>query len=110
MKAILVFLLGLFIITLGHACTSAAQQTAAQDLAETVTAATKDGVVTPEEAQAIQVKMQGYIDAPGVDWAALGGTVLASIAATFLGLRYAPNSVIIGKAEAAALNRTAGLA
>ena len=103
----LALLLGLFLVTLS--CTSAEQQTAAQALAETVTAATKDGVVTSEEAGSIQAKMQAYVDAPGVDWAALGGTMLASIAATFLGIRYVPNSMIVGKQEAAALNKTAGI-
>ena len=104
---ILALLFGLFLVTLS--CTSTEQQTAAQLLAETVTAATRDGVVTSEEAQAIQAAMRGYIDAPGVDWAALGGTVLASVAATFLGLRYAPNAHVIGKAEAEALNKVAGI-
>jgi hypothetical protein len=89
-------------------CTSAAQQSAAQALADTVTNATRDGVVTQEEAQAIQRAMKAYIDAPGVDWGELGGSVLASLVATFLGLRYIPNAHIIGKAEALALDKAAG--
>jgi hypothetical protein len=90
-------------------CASPAQQTAAQALAETVTAATKDGIVTQAEADGIADKMKAYVDAPGIKWAELGGTVLASLAATFLGLRYAPNSVIVGAQEAAALNKAAGI-
>lgn len=109
MKALLALLLGLFLVTVGHGCFSGAQRTAAQELADTVTAATADGIVTPDEATAISSKMKAYVDAPGINWAELGGTVLASIGAMFLGLRYAPNSVIIGKQEAAAVNKAAGI-
>jgi len=104
----LLFVLSALLLSFS-ACMTPEQQTAAQALAETVTAATADGVVTPEEADAIGVRMAAYVDAPGIDWAALGGTVLASVAATFLGLRYAPNTAIIGKQESAALNKVAGI-
>lgn len=104
---VLVFLTGLFLATLS--CASKEQQTAAQELADTVTSATRDGLITDAEAKAIQMKMKAYVDAPGVDWAALGGSVLASVAATFLGLRYVPNAHVIGKEEAAALDKAAGI-
>jgi hypothetical protein len=98
---LLALLVGVFLCSLS--CTSPAQQTAAQALAETVTAATKDGIVTESEAKDIEAHMKAYVDAPGVDWAQLGGSVLASIAVGFLGLRYLPNSQVVGKDEAAAL-------
>jgi len=103
----LLFFAGLCLATLS--CTSPQQQTAAQALAETVTAATRDGIVTEDEAKAIAQAMQVYVDAPGVNWAELGGTVLASLAAGFIGLRYVPNAHIVGKTEALALDKAAGI-
>ena len=86
------------------ACTSPQQASAAQDLAETVTAATKDGIVTQAEADTIKAKMKAYTEAPGTDWTAVLGASLGSVVAGIFGLRYLPNSVIIGKQEAAHLD------
>lgn len=91
------------------ACTSPEQRTAAQDLADTVTEATRDGVVTEDEAKLIAAKMQVYIDAPSTDWAGLATTAIATLVAAFTGLRYLPNSQIIGKEEAKAVDKVAGI-
>jgi len=90
------------------ACTSPEQQTAAQELAEAVTAATKDGVVTAEEQDLITSKFKAYQDAPKTDWAGLAATALGTLTTTFLGIRILPNRHLIGKAEAAALDKAAG--
>jgi hypothetical protein len=84
-------------------CRSAAQDSAAQALADVVNAATADGVVTSAESTAISSKMQAYVSAPGIDWPALAGTAVSTLAAAFLGIRYLPNRHIIGKDEAEAL-------
>lgn len=108
MKITIYVLLLLALTALFIACTSPQQASAAQDLAETVTAATKDGIVTEDEAKTIGVKMKAYTDAPGTDWVAVLGASLGSVAAGLVGLRYLPNSAIIGKTEALHLEKASG--
>jgi Flp pilus assembly protein TadD len=98
------------IAALCFACTTPERQAAAQALSEAITASTRDGVVTQTEVDEITALTKAFTDAPadGTDWTSLLGTALGSIGATFFGLRYAPNSVIVGKQEAAALDKLAG--
>lgn len=91
------------------ACASPEQQSAAQELAETVTGATKDGLVTQDEADAIGAKMKAYQDAPRTDWAGLAAMAMGTLTAGFFGLRYLPNRHIIGAEEAGAVEKAAGL-
>jgi len=93
------------ILVLFVSCTSPAQQSAAQDLAETITAATHDGVVTAEEQDLIASKMKAYADAPKTDWGGLAATALGTLTTVFLGIRILPNKHLIGGAEAAALDK-----
>ena len=104
---IMFFIFGVFVATLS--CTTPQQQSAAKELHDAFDAASKDGQITEDEAKLIGAKLKAFTEAPGVDWAQVGGTVLASVAMTFLGLRYVPNAHVIGPAEAAALNKAAGL-
>jgi hypothetical protein len=102
--------LTLIAIFLLSACTSPERQSAAQDLAETITAAMKDGVVTQDEADLIGVKMQAFRDAPtAAPWVEMVTTALGTLAAGFFGIRYLPNRYLVGPQEAQALDKAAGI-
>lgn len=101
----------LSLAALALSCTSPQQATAAQKLAETISAATSDGVVTEDEAKAIQIQMQAFISTPPpVPWAELAVTTIGTLVAGFFGLRYLPNRYVVGPQEAAALDKAAGTA
>jgi hypothetical protein len=99
--------LGLFVAT--SSCFSPAQASAYQALSETYTAATRDGIVTEDEARAIAAAAKTYHDAPGVDWAQLGGTLLATLGCGLVGLRYLPNRMILGTEHDPDVARVAGI-
>lgn len=107
MKTAIVLVALVFLVS----CTSPERTAAFQELQAAYSTAVADGVVTDTEARDVGAKLQAFNDAPagGQDWIALATTALGTLAAGFFGLRYAPNSVIIGKQEAAALDLAAGI-
>lgn len=108
-QTVLFVLTCIFLTATFIACTTPEQQSAAQDLAETITAATKDGVITQAEADSIAVKMKAYTAAPSYDWATLGATAVGTLVAGLFGIRFIPNSAIIGKQEALHLEKASGV-
>lgn len=86
---------------------------AEQDLSDTYSAALADGVLGSQEVVLLTSKMEAFASAvkeqaESVDWAALGGTMLGSALLALLGARAAPNSLLLGRAEARALDKVAG--
>lgn len=80
---------------------------ATEKLDALVVAAAEDGALSLQEVQAIVAAMkEAKNESGGVNWLTLGLGLLGGAARTFL----LPNSLVIGAAEAAAVNRSAGLA
>lgn len=110
MKTILFVLTNLIVCFTLVGCLTPDQQLQAQDLAETITAATKDGVVTPEEKALIKAKTDTYTGSfGGTDWRTLLGTAAGTVLTSLIGVRILPNALVVGKQEAAALNKAAGI-
>lgn len=109
--AVIVFLVAFVFATLSiPGCVTPEQQAAGAALQATLDEAKADGVLTTEELAAIQAKASDLQEATGnVDWPATLGTIAGSVLATFLGIRFAPNSLIIGRQESTALNKAAGI-
>jgi hypothetical protein len=91
-------------------CATPAQKAAAASLRSTTIAATEDGFLSAEERQALNSRMQEYEEAPSYDWAKMAATASGAILTTLGLLRVMPNSGIIGKQEALALDKAAGIA
>ncbi len=91
-------------------CASCAATEGGATLAQLISEAMTDGAISPEEADQIKVAADAAAGAGSAwvgDWAGTIATGLGTILATFLGLRYAPNTLIVGKQEAAALDKIA---
>lgn len=94
-----ILLWGLFLVALFLVSCNAPERS--QEIADMLA----DGVITELEAERMKLILESAKD---TNWPELLGTGISSVLATFFGIRYAPNSLILGKREASAVDKLAG--
>lgn len=98
----------LFFALLFSAC--AAGGTSAADVSRYLADALADNTLTAEEVQGLQNMLEVYGSSAGsMDWMTLAGTVLGGAVTAITGVRLLPNSLIVGKKEAQAIDKAAGI-
>ncbi len=91
----LLYVAALLVWALVAGCASAPSAADTARLAQTISAAVQDGVVTPLEVQGIQALLQS-MQPPAIDWLGTIGTVAGSAVAALIGVKYLPTRVFQG--------------
>jgi hypothetical protein len=82
----------------------------APEVAQFLATALSDNTLTQAELDEFQALLEQYGSTrSAIDWKALAGTAVAGVLTTLTGIRFLPNSLIVGKQEADAINKAAGI-
>ena len=113
---IVAFVISLVAITsLCVSCLSQTQLDIAHQLAAATVNATDPSspggeTITLDEQQHLEELYRAVVATPGLDWRQVAAGVLGAVGTIIPALRYLPNSWIIGKQEAAHLDKASGVA
>jgi len=85
--------------------------TGAADVSKYLSDALADGTFTAEEMEGFRAMLEAYGNSvsSSFDWTTIAGTILGGAVTAVTGIRFLPNSLIVGKQEAQAINKAAGI-